>query len=337
MMKDIKLLLTYKDGSLPEGLGELLAKADEQDLRVLVGLLLAREQGEGSIRGDVLPSLLGMEESSVEASLKFWRGAGVIETVKKSAKSEGKTAPKETAPSKKEGTAHRNGAVERSGSLGEYSTAELAALMEARRVSAEFVDEAQRIMGKIFRMYDTGILVGIVDQLGFEEEAVLAILAYIVRRGKKTLRYAEQMAIALYDEGITEREAVLERIHRMEQSAETVGKIKQLFGFGSRELTATEKRLFTTWTETYGYDLEVVRMAYDITVDTIQKPVPKYAGSILESWHKEGLRTAEEVCRYLETTREKKKVAEESEHTPKSYDLDEFFEAAVRRGLKDLT
>lgn len=332
MKKELKLLLTGKDGIPPEGLGALLSKADEQDLRVLVGLLLSANREDGTVRAEELPDLIGMEASSVEASLKFWRGAGVLETGK-AVKAEKTSAPSE----KKTAPAHRGGAVERTATLGEYSTAELATLMEQRRISAEFVDEAQRIIGKIFRVYDTGILVGIVDQLGFEEEAVLAILAYIVRRGKKTLRYAEQMAMALYDEGLTDTEAVLARIHRMEQSAETVTKIKQLFGFGSRELTATEKKLFTTWTETFGYDLEVVRLAYDITVDTIQKPVPKYAGSILESWHKEGLRTAEEVGRYLETSREKKKAAEESEHTPKSYDLDEFFEAAVRRGLKDLT
>ena len=33
----------------------------------------------------------------------------------------------------------------------------------------------------------------------------------------------------------------------------------------------------------------------------------------------------------------KKNATEEAEHTPKSYDLDEFFEAAVRRGLREMT
>ena len=209
--------------------------------------------------------------------------------------------------------------------------------MEKRRGAAELVDEAQRIYGKIFRTYDTSILMGIVDQLGYDDEAVLAILAYSVRLGKKTLRYAERVALAFYDEGITETEAVLDRIHRMEQSAQTTEQIKNLFGMGSRELTSTEKKLFATWTEKYGYDIDVIRVAYDITVDTIQKPVPKYAGSILESWHKEGLRTEDEVLRHVEAQKMQKKSAEASEHTPKSYDLDEFFEAALQRGLKDLS
>ena len=216
--------------------------------------------------------------------------------------------------------------------LGSYSSAELAALMEQRRVSAQFIDEAQRVMGKILRTYDIGILVGIVDQLGFEEAAVLGILGYAAAKGKKTLRYVEQMAINFYDEGLTDTADVMERISRMERSAETTGKIKALFGMGTRELTSTEKKLFGIWTEKFAYDMDVIRMAYDITVDTIQKPVPKYAGSILEKWYAEGLRTAEDVRRYIE----KDKQTKEGGAVAKSYDVEDFFEAALRRSYEEL-
>ena len=331
MAKSTKITVQYASEGLPEHFDTLLKNADEADLRVLISVLLLSGQNRSALDVKGLPAALGMDKAEVDASLKFWRGAGIVKN------ESGEPTKAQPALKKTTETAHRDGAVERSGSLGEYSSAELAALMESRRVSAELVDEAQRIYGKMFRVYDTGILVGIVDQLGFEEEAVLAILAYTVRKGKKTLRYAERVAMAFYDEGITETGAVLDRIHRMEQAAETVEKIKNLFGMGSRELSATEKKLFSTWTEQYGYDIDVVRLAYDITVDTIQKPVPKYAGSILDSWHKEGLRTEDEVLRYIESQKAGKKAAEESEHTPKSYDLDEFFEAALKRGLKDLS
>ena len=332
MAKYTKISIGYSNGDLPENFSNLLKNADEGDLRVLAAVLMLSLRESVSLDPKGLPETLGMEKADVDASLKFWRGAGILKN--ESAKSaEPAASSKKTAQK----TSHRGGAVERSGSLGEYTSAELATLMEQRRVSAELVDEAQRIYGKIFRAYDTGILVGIVDQLGFDEEAVLAILAYSVRRGKKTLRYAERVAMAFYDEGITDTGAVLERIHRMEQASETVEKIKSLFGIGSRELTTTEKKLFGVWTEQFCYDIDVIRLAYDITVDTIQKPVPKYAGSILESWHKEGLRTEDEVLRYIEAQKAQKKTAEASEHTPKSYDLDEFFEAALQRGLKDLS
>ncbi|MBQ9783808.1 MAG: DnaD domain protein [Clostridia bacterium] len=335
MGKTTKLSIQYRNGNPPANLGALLSNADETDLKILVGALMLADGETGACPVSELPTLLGLEQTEVDAALKFWRGAGVLGLAKadRSGKTEKPAAPATDAGKPVHTTAHRNGAVERTATLENYSSSELATLMENRRVSAQFIDEAQRIMGKIFRTYDTGILVGIVDQLGFEEEAVLAILTYAAGRGKKTLRYAEQMALTLYDEGITETASVLDRISRMERAGEVIQKIKTLFGVGSRELTTTEKRLFTAWTERFAYDIEVIRMAYDITVDNTGKAAPKYTNSILERWYAEGLRTAADVQAYIE-----RQNAEKSNGgvTAKSYDVEDFFEAALKRSYEEL-
>lgn len=331
MGKVTKVTIKYKDGNLPAGLSDLFDNADKTDLRILAAVLMLAGAENSVASVTELPALLGLEQSEVDASLKFWRGAGLLGNAKSDTAKQTKLK-KECTPTAASSTAHRNGVLERSGTLENYSSAELAELMEKRRVSAQFIDEAQRILGKVFRTYDTGILVGIVDQLGFEEEAVLAILSYIAGRGKKTLRYAEQVAMGLHDAGITETTAVLERINRMERSGEVIAKIRVLFGASGRELTATEKRLFTTWTETYAYDTDVIRLAYDITVDTIQKPAPKYTNSILEKWYAEGLRTADDVGRYLQEQQEMKQGAQTA---AKSYDIDDFFEAALQRSFDE--
>ncbi|MBQ2999491.1 MAG: DnaD domain protein [Clostridia bacterium] len=331
MSKSSKLTIQYRSGRLPEALGELLANADETDLRVLIAAQMLADEN-GVLETGELASTLSLSEGEVSASLKFWRGAGVL-TASSSKKKTAATLEKtpEKAPEKAP-TAHRAGAIEQSGNLPSYTTSELADLIEQRRVSAEFIDEAQRVMGKVFRTYDTGVLVGIVDRLGFEEAAVLAMLAYIVQKGKKTLRYAEQMAISFYDEGITDTADVLERLGRMERSGEVIGKIRVLYGAAGRELTTSEKRLFTAWTEKLAYDIEVIRMAYDITVDAIQKPVPKYTNSILEAWYAQGLRTADEVRSYLDAEKKKK----DSGASEKSYDIDEFIEAALKRSYEEM-
>ena len=212
-----------------------------------------------------------------------------------------------------------------------YETAELADLLEKRSALASFVTEAQRVLGKTINYYDTSIVVGLVDQLGFDEEAVLAILAYAVRLKKATVRYAEKIALGLYDEGYTATEDVVERIHTLEQAAETVSQLRSLFGIGSRALSSTEKKLFAKWVDTYGFDMDVIRMAYDITIDAIHVPVPKYAGSILEKWHTEGLRTARDI---EEFERARKDTTGKGE-VKKSYDVDDFFEASLKRSYEE--
>lgn len=327
MGKSAKRIIKYRNCNIPEDISEILGNADENDLKILVTLMMAAD-GEGEVpEGFSVEDTLSLSKAEVDASLKFWRGAGVIGGARASGAPKAKKAePEKTAVA----TAHREGAVETSSNLTSYASAELATLFEHRKVTAEFIDEAQRVFGKTFNSYDTSIVVGIVDRLGFDEEAVLAILAYVTRLGKKGLRYAEKVALALYDDGYTTSHEVSERIAVIERSKEEIHKIKQLFGIGGRELSRTEKTLFEKWTQKFEYDIEIVRLAYDITVDAIQKPVPKYADSILERWFAEGLRTAESI----ESFEKSKKTAKAE--GDKSYDLDDFFEAALKRSFDDL-
>ncbi len=325
-----KVTLKYINGNIPENLAELLSNADEQDMRILIALMMAADEN-GEVNAEFsLSDTLGLEKPEVDASLKFWRGAGVISSARVGAKS---AKPKAEQTSVTAPSAHRGGAVEKSTGVSPYATDELAALFEKRRVTAQFIDEAQRVVGRTFNSYDTGIVAGLVDQLGFEEEAVLAMLAYVTRIGKKGLRYSEKLALSFYDEGITTAAAVVERIALIEHSSEVISKIKQLFGIGARELSKTEKTLFEKWTQKFGYGIEVIRVAYDITVDATQKPLPKYADAILEKWHAEGLRTEDEVLAFENKSKQER---EGTSGGDKSYELDDFFEAALKRSLEDL-
>lgn len=324
-----KISLKYKNGNIPDNLEEILSNADEHDLRILVALMMSADES-GTVSEEIsLGDMLGLEKPEIDASLKFWRGAGIIGT-QRAVKVVSET--KKNADRADISSAHRGGAVEKSGGVSSYTTDELATLLEKRRGLSQFIDEAQRVAGMTFNSYDTGIIVGLIDQLGFEEEAILHILAYMTTIGKRGARKAEKIAINFYDDGITTSSGVAERIAIIERSSETVYKIKQLFGIGSRELSKTEKALFDKWTQKFAYDIDVIRMAYDITVDRTQKALVKYADSILTNWHTEGLRTVEQINAYEQSKRQ----GANAEDTTKSYDLDDFFEAALRRSLEDM-
>ena len=323
--------IKYRNSTLPEELGQILSNADENDLKILIALMMAADENGDIPEEFSVSRALGVEKSDVAASVKFWRGAGIIEG---GGTASTKTKKKESVPAKKDEekiqTAHRDGAVEASNVISTYGSDELATLFEKRRISAEFIDEAQRVFGKTFNSYDTGIVAGLVDRLGFEEEAVLAILAYMTRIGKKGLRYTEKVALGFYDDGYTRTQEVVERIAVIERSKETICKIKQMFGVANRELSKSERAAFEKWTQKFGYDIDVIRLAYDITIDIKHEPLPKYTGAILESWYNEGLRTAEEVIAHEKVKKEGR------EKSDKSYDLDDFFEAALQRSFNNL-
>ena len=325
MSKGTKKTVLYRQGALPERLGDILGSADENDLKILIALLMAADEN-GTVDADVdLGDLLGLEKPEVDASLKFWRGAGLVGHAK------GESKRKKESPATEPQRAHRGGAVEHRG-VAPYQTEELASLLEKKQALADFVTECQRVLGKTVNVYDTGLLVGLVDQFGFEEEAVLAILAYAVRIGKATVRYAEKIALGFYDEGRTSAAEVYERIRMMERSAEIISQIRTLFGMGSRDLSTTEKKLFGAWTQKMGYGIDEIRLAYDITIDAIHTPAPKYTNSILEKWYAEGLHTAHDIEEFESAKRaDKMRTGVE-----KSYDVDEFFEASMQRSFAEL-
>ncbi len=321
MSKTTKKLVLLRENFPNEGLFEILDRADENELKIWIALLMSADENGEIESTDVLCEQLGWESAEVESSLTFWRGTGLVALKK----SDGK---KKTTKTQK--SAHRGGKVEHSG-VAPYQSAELATLLEQKQALADYVTECQRVLGKTVNVYDTGLLVGLVDQLGFSEESVLAILAYAVRLGKATVRYAERIAIRFYDEGISSTEGVYERIRVMEKSAEVISQIRSLFGMGSRDLSTTEKKLFTAWTQTLGYGIDEIRLAYDITIDAIHTPAPKYINTILEKWYAEGLHTARDI----EEFENEKKADRATLGVDKSYDVDEFFEASMQRSFAE--
>ena len=342
MGKTTKNVILYRNGNLPERLSDILSNADENDLRILVTLMMSADEDGYTCSENDISSLLELDRAEVNASLKFWRGAGLISAKRaESKKSEKSELIEEIEKSEKSGkienekntdgvrSAHRGGAVAHT-SIGAYESSELAELLETRKNLALFVNEAQRVLGKTLNNHDVGILVGIIDQLGFDEEAVLNILAYAVRLKHPQVRYAEKIAISFYDEGIIDTEAIVEKINKIEMSAETLTQIRALFGMGSRGLSSAEKKLFTAWSEKLGYGIDVIRLAYDITIDTIHEPAPKYTNTILERWNAEGLHTAADIEEYLKS----QKTSSQKGHE-KSYDTDEFFEASLKRSFEE--
>ena len=338
MGKAVKKILKYGNGQLPDNLSEILSNADENDLKILITLMMAEDEKGEVAESFSVADTLGLEESAVAASLKFWRGAGIIGAAKSTAraqKTEGVKAADMPSATEKPvvQTAHRDGAIERSMGLAPYNSDELASLFEKRKITAEFIDEAQRVFGKTFNSNDTGIVVGLIDQFDFDEAAVLAILSYVVRLDKRTMRYAERVALSFYDAGYTHTAEVVERIAFIERSRETISKIRQIFGFGGRELSKTEKSYFEKWTQKFEYEEDVVRLAYDITVDRTQKPLPRYTDAILSEWYAAGLRTVEAIEKYED---DKNGGGSAPSSVGKSYDFDDFFDAAVKRGFDDI-
>ena len=91
-----------------------------------------------------------------------------------------------------------------------------------------------------------------------------------------------------------------------------------------------------------GFEPDVIREAYDITVMQTGKRSLPYMNEILDAWSKAGLKTVEECREHSERTKPEakggeKKSSRRAENKPRygNFDIDEAFQNALLRSYGD--
>ncbi len=309
---------------LPTLSREDILAADGLSLRLL--LLLASDRECQFATVEALAKLLSVKPAQVERALAELEACGVL-----SSALESKGAEKPTATHKKEAREDEKKPSEKKTKVSElpsYTDAEFSALLEKRGELTDLITEAQNTLGKIFSVNETKILVSIAEEFGFDEEFLLVLLDFCRRNDRKSMRYIEKLAVSLYDGNIRTTAALTEHLHRREALESAQERVRRIFGIGSRALTGKEKDFIAKWTETYQFEFSMIEKAYEITVNATSKPSLSYTNKILESWYAEGLTTPEAV-----DAAAAKKSGEKP--TGMSFDVDEFFKAALDRSYRD--
>lgn len=355
---------------------DVLERATAADLRLLYALCRPDSPTAGADLDAIATSLaplVGGSAVGVAASLAFWRGAGILDL------SEGETDPftpphaTVTLPETQEAastavsapsaiavtpatgeptTAPAATAVAppvralTRDSLPQYTSDEIADLLEKRAETAAYIHECEQMWGKMFNTMDVNILLGLSDYLGLPWEYIFTLMAHCLKDldaqgGGRSLRYLERTASSFYDEGIRTFDALQDKLHRIQELRSMEGKLRALFGMGERALTPKEKKLFSTWLYEFHYDMDIISRAYETTIDAKGIFNLNYMNSVLTNWNEQDLRTVEAIeaaeAAYREQhagdTRRRKKAAPTTPAPTGSFNTEDFFDAAVRRSF----
>ena len=272
-----------------------------------------------------LAKLAGCDAAAARDAIRFWCDCGLLGEAGESIPA--MTTVSVDAPVKKK--------LQRADELPNYTSTELAELLEARAGVRALIDEAQRILGKMFNPSDVNVMVGMIDYLGMNEECILLLLAHCKRIGKSNLRAIEKYAYTLVDKGINDVETMESEICSIEAMYTFEGEIRSLFGMKSRALTSKESKMLSAWLS-FGYDINIVRMAYEITVNATGEASLPYTNAILEKWNANSWKTADEIEAGMNVEREKREGSSgNKKELGNSFDTDDFFEAALQRGFRE--
>lgn len=286
-----------------------LREASADDLRVL--LCLALEGYSASVNR--LADLSGLTLSRAAAAVEYWLGTGLI--------SQGAAHTVEEA-------LPRGSAADDARVIGE---------LELR----DCLEGCSAILGKLLNPSEIGILVAIINDLGVSQSYLITLLDFCVNTlGKRGVKYLEKVALSMADKGITTDQALDEYIKNYELIHSNEGQIRRLWGLGSRALTQREQDMLYTWFHTWGFSMEMIGRAYDLTAESAAKVTLAYTHKILEDWHTQGLKDLAAVEAYLAEKREagarattpaRSKPKKAAGLSSTSFDVDDFFSRALQR------
>lgn len=278
-----------------------------------------------------LAKLADTDSKTVKTALHYWEEAGVLTDAEDPAVAESDRSVR--SPRTEEKGSEKKQILRRADTLPQYTSVELGDLLEQRASVRALVDESQRILGKMFHPAEINLLVGMLDYLEMSEECILLLLAHCKRIGKTNLRSIEKYACNLADKGILDATAMEEELRTLEALHSFEGEIRTMFGIKSRAFTGKESQMLRAWMS-YGYSADIVRRAFEMTVNATGEASIPYTNAILQRWNTEGLRTAEQIDAELRQAQSQKSHSAAAA-LGGSFDIDDFFEAALRRGLAE--
>lgn len=321
----MKISINYSEGilCLPLDVLDKIESMKESELKLL--LYICRESGRtvSDFKSEAAATALGFSKNEVESALAFLRGAGFIKT-------SGKDAPPKASQAMEKASTQRADEPKVtviSNSPPQYSGTDLDKLLGEKkalgRLRAEC--ESDHLFNRPLRPAELNMLVTMYDYLGLDEAYILQILS-MSKDKSQPIKYAYTTAASYYEKNIVTYEALLEQIARDEEKNTFGARIKKLFGIDQRALTAKEKRFFEEWTK---YDFELVKYAFERTVDNTGKASMPYMNTILTSFEEKGIHSVEEAEMQYKKHKEESKNAKTG-----GFDEKDFFEIALDSSYK---
>lgn len=161
--------------------------------------------------------------------------------------------------------------------------------------------EVQRLLGRSLNTEELKILLGFVRYLGMTPELISVLVCYCKDRARRkgslrnpSLRTIEKEAYAWAERGIDTVEDAAAFIQAQNVRNSRLSRLMGLLQIRGRNLTAAEERYAQNWLD-LGISEELISMAYERTCLNTGGLNWAYMNKILQRWHEQGLRTAEDV------------------------------------------
>lgn len=188
--------------------------------------------------------------------------------------------------------------------------------------------DIEKLIGRPLSTKEVTMYISWIRDLNFEPEIILLLIQYCTSKGKTDSRYIETVAISWHDSNIRTIEEAQNFIRQHEDKWVNIRKILNYIGIKDGEVMKPQEEMLTKWLTTYNFPLEVIFKSCDVCFHRINKADFKYIDGILNSWHKDGIKTINDVLvkdskkATKKTNNFKAKVDSFNSYEQRDYDFD---------------
>lgn len=257
-----------------------MVRANGSYVKVYLYALLLAEEARTAEQSDIAQSL-NLLESDVKNALDYWKGEGLLSY-------DGDAVILGSCPAGEEDGAR-------------VSAREAEKIINGDEELRGMVALAQEIMGKPLSPRDIETLFWMYDSLGLSPDAVLMVLEYCAGKDKRSVPYAEKVAVTMCERGINTVDAIDAYIREEKERSSRFYSLRRLFGIADRPLTKKEEEYLKKWTNSFGMDEDVIALAYEFCIMQTNKLSFPYMDTILSNWNAKNIRTAEAAEREHES------------------------------------
>ena len=301
----------------------------EHQLKVL---LLALRQGKSPVDLSAIAGRLGLSVEKAADCLDYWRERGVFSAGGNAPS----PAPSPAVPAPAAAPApppplREEQVVEGQRITTVHSRAKLTPSQQNKLIREDpeipqLLETLQEVLSRPLTPYETEGFLYLYSGLRLSSSYLLLAAQYSREQGKDSIRQIERLVTGWVEKGIDTYDDAETEIKRLARRQGNEGKIRELFGIRDRNLSAKEKDYIEHWFTDLGYGEEIIKLAYDRTVDNTGKAAFPYLNRILNRWQEKGVRTPEEAVAEMESgsKAQRGKPGQQTAAPESSFDLSEI-------------
>lgn len=175
-------------------------------------------------------------------------------------------------------------------------------ITEIINTNAEIAELFQVLQGIIptINNFMQNSLIWIYNYYGLKREVIAILMTYCTSVDKLNTTYIEKMAETWAEKGINTLEEAQKEVAFLTACHSYTYQIMSMFEM-KRTPTTKQQKFIDEWYEK-NLDLELIKYAYEKTIENIEKLSFPYINKILVAWQTQGFKTAEDVQNFEESS-----------------------------------